>query len=102
MKGLSRGVGVGLAMAGLAALPFASELRIKRPSQPITDAWRHLPIERRGSTRLGVSFRPLQVEALGLDTRSTLDSLLGYPFEVIRLGAYWRRIESGPGVFDTG
>jgi hypothetical protein len=33
---------------------------------------------------------------------ATLTALLGYPFQVIRLGAYWNRIESGPGRFDTG
>jgi hypothetical protein len=33
---------------------------------------------------------------------ATLTALLGYPFHVIRLGAYWNRIESGPGRFDTG
>ena len=49
---------------------------------------------------LGVSFRPRQVEALGLDARSTLSTLLAHRFQVIRLGAYWNRIEPEPGVFD--
>jgi hypothetical protein len=30
-----------------------------------------------------------------------LHALLEYPFHVIRLGAYWNRIETAPGVFDT-
>jgi hypothetical protein len=102
MNGIQRGVGAGLAVAGLAALPFVLELRIMRPSRPITDVWQRVPIERRGSTRLGISFRPPQVEALGLDGRSTLTNLLSYPFQIVRLGAYWRRIEPRPGIFDAG
>jgi Beta-galactosidase len=31
----------------------------------------------------------------------TLLELLAYPFQVIRLGAYWNRIEPAPGGFDT-
>ena len=83
----------------LLALPFLSELRIRRSVQPLTELWRHLPIERRGSTRLGISFRSPQVDALGLDGRASLLKLLSYPFELIRLGAYWSRIEPEPGVF---
>jgi hypothetical protein len=91
-----------LVTAGLAALPFALELRFEQPKQPLTDAWRTVPVERRGSTRLGISFRPPQVGALGLDARSTLRELLAYPFQLIRLGAYWNRVESTPGLFDPG
>src|SRR6059058_5759903 len=95
-----RAVGSGLVAAGLLALPFALELRIKRPTQPLTDTWQTMPVEPRGSTRLGISFRPRQAEALGLEVRSTLDELLRRPFQLIRLGAYWNRIEPRPGVFD--
>ena len=35
--------------------------------QPLTDAWQHLPIAPRRSTLLGISFRPLQAAAFGLD-----------------------------------
>jgi hypothetical protein len=48
-----------------------------------------------------VSFRPRQVEAFGLDARATLQTLLRYPLQLIRLGAYWNRIESAPENFDT-
>jgi hypothetical protein len=75
------------------------EFRLKPTLQPLTDAWQHLPVTRRGSTRLGISFRPLQAAAFGLDPQSTLQALLAYPFQIIRLGAYWNRIETGPGVF---
>jgi hypothetical protein len=88
------------AMAVL-TLPIMSELRIRRPVQPLTDRWRHVPIERRDTTRLGISFRPLQLEALGLDGPATLRKLLTYPFELIRLGAYWSRLEPQPGRFQT-
>jgi hypothetical protein len=46
-----------------------------------------------------VSFRPLQAEALGLDAQATLEEILSYPFQLIRLGAYWNRIEPSPGAF---
>jgi hypothetical protein len=51
---------------------------------------------------LGISFRPRQVEAFGLEAEATLGALLAYPFDLIRLGAYWNRIEPRPGEFDTG
>jgi glycosyl hydrolase family 42 (putative beta-galactosidase) len=54
-----------------------------------------------GRCRLGISFRPRQVEAFGLDGPSTLEQLLAYPFELIRLAAYWDRIEPRDGAFDT-
>jgi hypothetical protein len=81
------------------ALPIISEARVRRAVRPLTDDWRHIPITPRGPTLLGVSFRPLQADALGLDARTTLNALLAYPFQMIRLGAYWNRIEPTPGVF---
>lgn len=87
--------------ATLLTLPIASEMRLKRPVQPLTDAWQHLPIEPRHSTLLGISFRSPQVAVLGLDARTTLQTLLSYPFQLIRLGAYWNRIEPEPGLFYT-
>jgi hypothetical protein len=65
-----------------------------------TNRWREVPIAPKRQTKLGVSFRPPQVDALGLDARATLEQILTYPFEVIRLGAYWNRIEHAPGEFD--
>jgi glycosyl hydrolase family 42 (putative beta-galactosidase) len=50
---------------------------------------------------LGISYRPLQVDAFGLDRRATLEELLAYPFDLLRLGAYWNRIEPRGGDFDT-
>ena len=67
---------------------------------PSTDRWRDASVEPRRQTQLGVSFRPLQADALGLDARATLDQILTYPFSLIRLGAYWNRIERAPGEFD--
>ncbi len=77
------------------------EAQLKRAAQPLTDAWRRAPIAPRGSTLLGLNFRTPQIAALGLDGRASLRTLLGYPLQLIRLGAYWNRIESAPGVFDT-
>jgi beta-galactosidase GanA len=76
-----------------------SEFRLKRALQPLTDAWQHLPITPRLSSQLGISFRPLQAAAFGLDPNITLRALLAYPFHVIRLGAYWNRMEPEPGKF---
>ena len=77
------------------------ELRLEHSNQPLTDAWSKHRVEPRGSTLLGISFRPLQAEALGLDGRAALQSLLAYPYGLIRLGAYWNRIEAEPGRFDA-
>jgi hypothetical protein len=76
------------------------EFRLKPAVQPLTNAWQQLPVAPRGSTRLGITFRPLQASAFGLDVHSTLQALLAYPFQIIRLGAYWNQIESGPGAFE--
>ncbi len=83
------------------AIPLVGEVRLKQAIQPLTDAWRHPPIEPRRSTLLGISFRPPQVDALGLDARATLRALLAYPFQLIRLGAYWNRMEPEPGAFHS-
>ncbi len=77
------------------------DLRLEHSSQPLTDAWRTRPVEPSGSTLLGISFRPLQAAALGLDGRAALQSLLAYPYALIRLGAYWNQIEAEPGRFET-
>ncbi len=97
---MRRQLGLGLALAGLLAAPIASELRVTRPSQPLTDHWRTRPILPRGNTRLGISFRSPQIDAFNLEPRSTLRQLLSYPFELCRLGAYWNRIERACNTFD--
>jgi len=58
-------------------------------------------VQPRGDCRLGISFRPRQVDAFGLDGISTLQELVAYRFEVIRLAAYWDRIEAQEDAFDT-
>src|SRR5437764_10784780 len=87
------------AAASVLALPVASEVRVTRAMRPLTDRWQHVPVAPRRATLLGISFRPPQVEALGLDARTTLRTLLAYPFPLIRLGAYWNRIEPEAGRF---
>jgi hypothetical protein len=87
------------AKASALSLPIVSEARVKTAMRSLTDQWRRIPVAPRGSTLLGVSFRPLQANALGLDARTTLDALLACPFQLIRLGAYWNRIEPAPGMF---
>jgi hypothetical protein len=75
-------------------------IRFERPGKPLSDAWQRLAIAPRGSTLLGISFRPPQVAALGLQLQPTLHRLLELPYQLIRLGAYWKYIEPAPGVFD--
>jgi hypothetical protein len=77
----------------------AFEFRLTEATPPLTGAWKHAPVAPRGESMLGISFRPLQAEAFGLDLPSTLNMLLEYPFELIRLGAYWNRMEPEPGAF---
>jgi len=89
-------VGAAGALAGV-----ASQVRVARAARPLTDRWQQVPVEPRDQARLGISFRPLQAQALGLEPMATLSELLSYDFELIRLGAYWNRIETGPGRFDT-
>jgi len=50
---------------------------------------------------LGISYRPLQAQALGLDPHTALTELLAYPFPVIRLAAYWRQLVPAREQFDT-
>jgi hypothetical protein len=79
-----------------------TQLRARRAARPLTDAWKRAPVEARGATELGISFRPLQAAALGLDPEAALRALLAYPFQVIRIAAYWNRLEPGPGRFEAG
>ncbi|WP_163513389.1 hypothetical protein [Fodinicola acaciae] len=92
---LAVGAGIGL------AAPLLSELRVRKAARPLTSDWRRRPVCRRGVTRLGLSFRPLQAEALGLDAGQALKELLSYPYETIRLAAYWDRMEPAPGQWLT-
>jgi Beta-galactosidase len=98
-RNILRTMALAAGAASVLAAPLALQARLKRAAQPLTEAWQHLPIEPRRSTLLGISFRPPQVDALGLDARATLHALLAYPFQLIRLGAYWNRIEPEPGTF---
>ena len=75
---------------------------MKRGARPLTDCWRRLPVAQRGTARLGLSYRPLQAAALGLDPGAVLRTLLAYPFELIRIGAYWDRLEPVPGGLRPG
>ena len=79
-----------------------TELRVRRAARPLTDGWQRVPVEPRGPAQLGISFRPLQATALGLDPEAALRALLAYPFQLIRIAAYWNRLEPGPGRFEPG
>src|SRR4029077_8653391 len=76
-------------------------LRLATSERPMNDEWRRGAVRPRDSVLLGISFRPRQVEAFGLGGPATLDALLEYPFELLRLGAYWDRIETTAPEFDT-
>jgi hypothetical protein len=90
-----------LAARATSVIPVLAELRVARPSQPLSSQWLQLPVEAAGSTLLGISFRPLQAREFGLDPLGALTELLPYPFPLIRLAAYWNQIERVPGGFDT-
>jgi hypothetical protein len=60
-----------------------------------------MTVEPAGQALLGISFRPRQAEAFDLDPRESLNAMLSYPFAVVRLSAYWDRIEPEPGHCDT-
>jgi hypothetical protein len=79
-----------------------TQVRFRRAARPLTDQWQRVPVQPRGGTQLGISFRPLQAEALGLEPQAALRALLRYPFEVIRIAAYWDRLEPAPGRLETG
>ncbi len=88
-------------VAATVAFPLMLEARLAAPEQAVGATWKQLPIKPRGQTLLGISFRPRQVEAFGLDAKATLGALLAYPFDLIRLAAYWNRIEARSGELDT-
>jgi hypothetical protein len=79
------------------AVPVLPEIRIASASQPLSSRWSALPVEPRGDTMLGISFRPLQAAALGLNPRQVLTELLDYPFPLLRLAAYWNELEPSAG-----
>lgn len=88
-----------LAGTTAAILPVSSQLRIRRANRPLTDRWKTVPVRPRGTTSLGISFRPGQAEEMGLDPADTLRRLLEFPYHVIRLSAYWNHLEPAPGKF---
>ncbi|MGH3303248.1 MAG: beta-galactosidase [Streptosporangiaceae bacterium] len=83
--------------SAVGAVPVLPEIRIASASQPLSSRWSDLPVEPHGDTMLGVSFRPLQAAALGLDPGRALTELLVYPFPVLRLAAYWNELEPSAG-----
>ncbi|WP_037576944.1 hypothetical protein [Phaeacidiphilus oryzae] len=92
------GLAAGAAAAAVAGLA-AAELRVGRGVRPGREDWRTAPVLPRGATLLGVSHRPLQAAEFGLDPAKSLDELLRLPFQIVRLAAYWNRVEPEPGVF---
>lgn len=84
------------------AAALLPEIKVAKPSRPLTSRWEDLPVEPPGATMLGVSYRPLQAAALGLDPKQALADLLQYPFAVIRLAAYWNQLETAAGHLDAG
>ena len=82
------------------AIPLLTEFQIGRAAREPTDRWRRARVERRRNTRLGISFRPRQCEDFNLEPRHTLATLLSYPFDLVRISAYWDRTEPVSGVFD--
>jgi hypothetical protein len=63
---------------------------------PSTDRWREVPVEPRRQTKLGASFRPPQVDALGLDVGWARDGNFELDAYVFWGAEYWiARQQSG-------
>src|SRR5260370_38929582 len=86
-----RTIALGVGAVSFLTVPIALEVRLKQATQPLTDAWQHLPIEPPRSTMLVISFRSPQAAALGLEQRTILHPWLTYPFHLIRPAAYRSR-----------
>jgi hypothetical protein len=71
------------------------EVSVEPAARPASDRWQEMAVAPRGQTLLGFSFRPVQAEEFGLDPDETLQELLALPFDVVRLGVYWSRLERG-------
>jgi hypothetical protein len=100
-RGLGR-LGIAAATAaGVVAIPLMLEARVAKPERPPSDAWTRLTIKPRGTTLLGFSLRPRQIEQFGLGRADTLKALLAHPFDLVRMPAYWNHVESSAGRFDT-
>ncbi|MGH7611829.1 MAG: beta-galactosidase [Candidatus Dormibacteria bacterium] len=90
------------ALAAAAALtPLLMELRWRTVVQPQTEDWRAVPVRPRQGCQIGLSYRPRQAEALGLDPEQVLSRLVALPIDLVRVGAYWSRLEPRPGAFET-
>src|SRR5215469_16956991 len=77
-------------------------MRITRTTQPANQHTSPARVVARGTTAIGISHRPLQARAFGLDPAATLDALLPLPFGVVRLAAYWDRLEPHPQSWSPG
>jgi Beta-galactosidase len=87
--------------AAASAAPLLSDIRVAPAGQPLTGRWSELPVDPAGAAMIGISFRPLQARALGLDPERALTELVGYPFPLIRFAAYWNQLEPQPGRLAT-
>lgn len=52
------------------------------------------------SIKIGTTFSQVQCEYLGLDWKEAYEKTLSLGFDIIRLGAYWKRIEKREGSYD--
>jgi len=53
-----------------------------------------------GDNTIGTTFSQVQCEYFGMDWKELYGKVMEMHFAVIRLGAYWRKIEKNPGVYD--
>lgn len=87
--------------AALTVVPMVLEARIASQAQGLDEEWRRPGVSPRGKTMLGISIRPRQMEAFGLEAPMTVKTLLQHQFSLVRIPAYWNRVEPRPGVFDA-
>ena len=82
--------------ASVLSQPVVSEMRIAHFTRPLTDRWLEVPVAPRRGTRLGIRLRPHQPAGFWFVAPGALETLLAYPFQILRLGAYWNRMEPEP------
>lgn len=86
--------------AALTVVPMVLEARVASQARNLDEEWRRVSVLPRGQTMLGISLRPRQMEAFGLEAPMTVKTLLQHQFSHVRIPAYWNRVEPRAGVFD--
>ena len=99
MNALRTGTVLAGAAVGGVGLSIGPEMRLRRSQRPLTDEWERVPVEARGATRLGISFRPLQAQEFHLRASPSPGSVTGLPLRTRTSGGLLGRYGNGAWVF---